>query len=141
MIGALIAKQKVKSGFAALNRRDFLELSSGLRDDCVFIFPGNLPVSGEMKGKAAVENWLKKFIDQFQKVNFTLTNICVDNIFDFVGTNTIAAHWDLSYTNRDGKEVQNTGITIFKAKFGKVYFLKDYIFDPEEKLKAAWGIE
>jgi len=64
----------------------------------------------------------------------------VDNVFDFIGTNTVAAHWDLNYTNREGKEIQNSGVTVIKIKFGKAELVTDYYFDTGEKFKAAWSV-
>lgn len=140
MIGALIAKYKISSAFDALNNRDFEAFLAGWRDDCTFIYPGDLPVSGKMEGKPAIEKWFKNFLDQFPKIKFTVKNVCVDNVFDFMGTNTVAAHWDIEYTNKDGKEIQNSGVSIIKIKFGKALFVKDYIFDTGDKFKTAWGI-
>ena len=71
----------------------------------------------------------------------TLKNICLDNVLDFVGTNTVAAHWDIDLTNRDGKEIQNNGITVIKIKFGKALYVKDFLFDTGPKWRAGWGVE
>ena len=141
MIGAFIAKKKISSAFDALNRRDFPTFSSAWRDDCVFIYPGDIPVSGRIEGKAAIEKWFQNFLDQYPKLKFTIKNICVENIFDFVGTNVVTAHWDIDLTNRDGKEVQNSGITIITIKFGKALFVKDFIFDTGEKFRTAWSVK
>jgi len=46
MIGAMIAKQKISSAYDALNNRDCEAFLAAWRDDCTFIYPGNLPVSG-----------------------------------------------------------------------------------------------
>jgi ketosteroid isomerase-like protein len=140
MIGAFIAKKKVASAFDALNRRDFSAFLSAWRDDCVFIYPGDISVSGKMEGKASIENWFQNFMDQFPKIKLTLKNICVENIFDFVGTNVVTAHWDVNLTNRNGKEIQNSGITIIKVKFGKALSVIDYIFDTGDKFKTARGV-
>ena len=140
MIGAMIAKYKINHAFDALNRRDFEAFLSDWRDDCTFIYPGGLPVSGKFEGKDAIAKWFKNFLDQFPKLTFTVKNLCVDNVFDFVGTNTVAAHWDIEYTNKDGEEVQNSGVTVIKIKFGKAEFVTDYIFDTGDKFKTAWGI-
>jgi len=140
MIGALIAKYKINHALDALNRRDFEAFLSDWRDDCTFIYPGNLPVSGKFEGKDAIAKWFKNFLDQFPQLTFTVKNLCVDNVFDFVGTNTVAAHWDINYTNKDGKEIQNSGVTVIKIKFGKAEFVTDYIFDTDEKFKTAWGV-
>ena len=140
MIGALIAKNKVSSAFDALNRRDFSAFLSAWRDDCVFIYPGDISVSGKMEGKASIKNWFQNFMEQFPKIKFTLKNICVENIFDFVGTNVVMAHWDVDLTNRDGKEIQNSGVTVINIKLGKASLVIDYILDTGDKFKTAWGV-
>ena len=94
MIGALIAKYKINHAYDALNRRDFEAFLSDWRDDCTFVYPGDLPVSGKFEGKDAIAKWFKNFLEQFPKLTFTVKNLCVDNVFDFVGTNTVAAHWE-----------------------------------------------
>jgi ketosteroid isomerase-like protein len=140
MIGAFIAKKKVSSAFDAINRRDISAFLSAWRDDCTFIYPGNMPVSGKMEGKKSFEKWFQNFMEQFPKIKFTIKNICVDNIFDFVGTNVVAAHWDLDLTNRDGNVVHNSGVTIINIKFGKALLVTDFIFDMGDKFKTAWGV-
>ncbi len=141
MIGAIIAKMKIKSAFEALNQRDFPTFSAAWRDDCVFIYPGDVKMSGRYEGKAAIEKWFKKFLDQFPQIHFTLKNICVDNILDFVGTNTVAVHWDIDLTNRDRQKIQNSGVTVIDIKFGKALHVKDFFFDSNETVKKAWGVE
>ena len=103
MIGAFIAKKKVSSAFDALNWRDFSTFLSAWREDCAFIYPGDISVSGKMEGKASIEKWFQNFMDQFPKIKFTLKNICVENIFDFVGTNVVTVHWNVDLTNLDEK--------------------------------------
>lgn len=140
MVGAIIAKRNVSLAFDALNRRDFSAFLSAWRDDCVFIYPGDIPVSGKMEGKKSIENWFQNFLDQFPEIKFTVKNICVENIFDFVGTNVVSAHWDVDLTNRDGKKVQNNGVTVINIKFGKALVVTDYIFDTGNKFRTAWGV-
>ena len=139
MIGAMIAKQKMSSAYDALNNRDCEAFLAAWRDDCTFIYPGDLPVSGKMEGKPAIEKWFKNFMDQFPKIKYTMKNVCVENIFDFMGTNTVSVQWDSEYTNKDGKKFQNSGVTVIKIKFGKAEFVTDYYFD-SEKFKTAWGV-
>ena len=139
MIGALIAKKKIASAFDALNRRDISAFLSAWRDDCVFMYPGDISVSGKMEGKATIEKWFRNFMEQFPKIKITLKSVCVKNIFDFTGTNVVAAQWDVEYTNRDGKEIQNTGVTIINTRMGKALSVTDYYFDPGQKFREAWG--
>ena len=55
MIGALIAKSKATSSYDLLNARDIKKFLANWHDDCVWCYPGNVSVSGEFKGKKAVE--------------------------------------------------------------------------------------
>jgi len=141
MIGAMIAKYKVSSAFNALNNRDFETFLSAWRDDCVFNYPGKIPMSGTIERKEAISEWFQGFLDQFPKIEFSLKNLCVDNIFDFIGTNTVAAHWVLKLTNKENVNLQNSGVTVIKIKFGKAEEVTDYFFDTDEKLKIGWGIK
>ena len=140
MIGAIIVKSKVCSAFVSLNRRDLPAFLSGWAEDATFIYPGNISVSGKMQGKKAIQEWFRKYLDQFPKLNFTLKNVCVQNIFAFAGTNVVAVEWDLNLTNREGRDFQNSGVTIINVKKGRVVLVRDYIFDTEV-LKRAWGEE
>ncbi len=140
MIGALIAKKNVSSAFDALNRRDVSAFLSDWRDDCAFIYPGSIPVSGKMEGKDAVKKWFQNFMEQFPEIKFTVRSVSVENIFDIVGTNVVMAHWDIDLTNRDGKVVHNSGVSIINIKFGKAYSVTDYIFDTGDKFRTAWGV-
>lgn len=140
MIGVFIAKKKIATAFDALNRRDVSTFISSWRDDCVFIYPGELSVSGKVEGKPLIEKWFINFMEQFPKVKFKLKNICIKNIFDFVGTNVVTVHWDVKLQNREGKEFQTSGVTVIKIKFGKALFVTEYIFDTSDKFKTAWGM-
>ncbi len=51
MIGAVIAKKKMRSAFAYLNRRDLPAFLANVTEDSTYIVPGNISVSGTIKGK------------------------------------------------------------------------------------------
>lgn len=138
MIGALIAKSMIRSGFKAMNEHRVDDLLKNWAEDSTFIFPGNLSISGEFKGKKTIEEWFRKFMDRFPKINFSIKNVYVENIFDMIGTNHIAVEWDISETDKDGKEFLNSGITAIYLKTGKAILVRDYISDIET-LKKAWG--
>jgi ketosteroid isomerase-like protein len=107
-------------------------------EDATFIYPPAVSVGGKTEGKRAIEKWFEKFVEQFPKVNFKVKNVCVENIFDVTGTNVAVAEWDITYTNRDGKEFTNTGVTVIKGRKGKAVWVCDYYFDTDT-LKKAWG--
>ena len=139
MIGAIIAKKKARSGFDALNRRDLDAFLANWGEAATYIYPGNLSVSGEFEGKEAIKEWCQKFMEQFPQVIFDIKNICVQKIFsiDF-STNVVTVEWDGSFTNNDGKEFKNSGVTVINIKKGKVVLVRQYIFDAETA-KIAWG--
>ena len=138
MIGAVIAKNKARSGFASLNRRELPAFLASWTEDATFIYPGNLSVSGKIEGKKAIEEWFARFFEQFPKINFTVKNVFVQNIFDLVGTNIVAVEWDINLTSREGKDFQNSGVTTINIKNGRATLVRDYIFDAETQRKA-WG--
>ena len=139
MIGAIIAKKAIATSFEAMNRHDLTKFMSSWRDDGVFIYPGEIPESGTFKGKSAVESWFRKFFEQFPKIQFDIQDICVQNIFALTGTNVVTVHWNIQLTNRDGREGQNSGVTVINIKGGKVFLVKDYIFDLGENFKLNWS--
>ena len=133
MIGAFIAARKLRSGFAAVARGDLETIVSVFRDDAVLIYP----TVGSIKGKAAIREFYDHFLQTFPQTKADVHNICVQNIFDFVGTNVIATHWDVFTTNRRGITFQQTGIQLIHTKFGKVTFMR-YFFADLDNLRRAW---
>lgn len=139
MIGALVARKAIANAFDALNRHDLTKFMSAWRDDGVFVYPGEIPASGTFRGKAALEGWFRNFFEQFPRIQFDVQDICVRNIFAFGGTNVVAVHWNIQLTNRDGRAGQNSGVTVINIKSGKVFMVKDFIFDLGENFKLNWS--
>ncbi len=138
MIGAVIAKRMARSSFDALNRRDLAKVVAGWAEDATWTFPGNVPISGETKGKKAIEAGFVKWMGQYPKIHFTVKEVFVSNIFALGATNNIAVEWDIDVTNRKGREFHNSGVTIVRAKGGKAVAVKEYIFNTD-LMKEAWG--
>jgi ketosteroid isomerase-like protein len=139
MIGALVARKAIANSFEAMNRHDLTKFMSVWRDDGMFTYPGEIPASGSFRGKSAVEGWFRNFFSQFPKIHFDIQDICVQNIFALTGTNVVAVHWNIQLTNRNGREGQNSGVTVISIKRGKVVAIKDFIFDLGENFKRNWG--
>jgi ketosteroid isomerase-like protein len=99
MIGAVIAKKRAYSGFDALNRHDLTEFMANWADDGTLIFPGNISMSGETKGKKAIEAWFAKMMERFPQIDFNIKEVFVSNIFTLGATNNIAVEWDLTETD------------------------------------------
>jgi ketosteroid isomerase-like protein len=138
MIGALIAKRKIRSGFSKLSEHRLDEFLKNWADDATYIYPGNLSVSGEYRSKQDIEVFFRKWLEQFPVSSFTLKHICVQNTFDMVGTNHIAVEWDATIKNKNGKEHQNHCVTTIDLKMGKAILVRDLMADMEA-VKEGWG--
>jgi ketosteroid isomerase-like protein len=138
MIGAIIAKKLAPAGLDALNRRDLDAFMASWAENGTYVLPGDLSVSGVTKGKKAIRELFQKYLDTFPVINFTVLNVCVQNIFALGGTNVIAVEWKVNYKNRNGEEFENSGATIIHVKKGKIVLVREYLFDVELE-KRAWG--
>lgn len=140
MVGALIAKQAIRSGFDALNKGDLEKFLKTWSENAIWIYPGKVKAGGQYTGKAEVKRWFEEFITQFPQRKFTLKNVGVDNIFDLVGNNIISAQWDLELTNKDGLKSTNSGVTVLKIKGSKVIHGEDFMATSDgDDYKRAWG--
>ena len=137
MIGAVIAKKMARSSFDAINRRELAKVTANLAEDGTWTFPGNVPISGETKGKKAVEAAMANWMEHYPKINFTVKEVFVSNIFAMGATNNIAVEWDIAVTNLKGKEIRNSGVTIMRIKGGKAVAIKEYIFNTDI-MKEGW---
>lgn len=139
MIGALVAKRALAKAFEALNRHDLAAFMSAWRADAVFEYPGDIPESGTFTGKHEVEGWFRMFFTQFPSIRFDVRDVCVRNLFDVVGSNVVAVHWDIHLTNRQGRQGENSGVTVVTLHHGRVVRAKDYIFDLHENFRLNWS--
>jgi ketosteroid isomerase-like protein len=78
-------------------------------------------------------NWMA----HYPKINFTVKEVFVSNIFAMGATNNIAVEWDIDVTNLKGKEIHNSGVTIMRVKGGKAVAIKEYIFNTDI-MKEGW---
>jgi len=138
MIGALIARQQVKQAFACLNRKDIDAFLAGWDKDATFKYPGVLSVSGSYSGQAAIQSWFTGFFQQFSRIQFELKHICVENLFDVSGNNTVIANWDIKLTNRHGLDVENSGVNLIRIRNRRVVEVQDFFFY-QERLSLGWS--
>jgi ketosteroid isomerase-like protein len=138
MIGAILAKKKTASSFDAFNSRDLTKMMATFSEDATYTFPGSISISGETKGKKAIEAVYTKMMEHYPKMHFTVKDIFVSNVLAMGATNNIAVEYDLSYTNREGKELHNSGVSIIRVKGGKAVAVKEYVFNTDIS-KEGWG--
>jgi ketosteroid isomerase-like protein len=139
MIGTIIARKAVAKAFKALSNHDLKGFMSAWRDDGVLTYPGEIWASGTFNGKPAVEEWCRKFFDQFPEIFFDVQQITADKIFAMTGTNVFIVHWNIYLTNKTGRKGENSGVSVITLKAGKVIKVKDIVFDLGENFRLNWG--
>lgn len=139
MIGALVARRALMDAFECLNRHDLAKFMSSWRTGAEFVYPGDIPESGTFKGVAAVESWFRRFFEQFPTIEFKLRHVCMQNLFDLVGTNVGAVQWDVRLVNREGREGFNSGVTVVTLDGGKVVAARDFITDLGDNFRRNWS--
>ena len=140
MIGAILAKIMARSGYSAINQRNPDKALGNLAEDATFTFPGKISISGVTKGKQAIIECHEKMLEHFPKMHFTVKEVFVSNILAMGATNNVAVEYELTYTNREGKEFHNSAVTVGRIKGGKMVSMKEYIFDLDTT-NEAWGKE
>jgi ketosteroid isomerase-like protein len=140
MVGALIAKQAIRSAFGALNNGDLEKFMRAWSENGVFVYPGKVKAGGQFTGKTQVKKWFEEFIRQFPQRKFIINHVGVNNIFDLVGNNTLFAQLDLEFTNKDGLKGTNRGITLITLKGAKVIRAEDFLkITDGDEYKRGWG--
>ena len=139
MTGARVAKKTITDLFNALNSHELARFMSAWDDNGVFIYPGEIPSSGTFQGKSAVEDWFRKFFDQFTRIQFEIQDVCVRSVFGLTGSNVVAVHWNLHLTNREGRVGQNSGVTVININDTRVTQMKDFIFDLGRNFRLHWN--
>ncbi len=140
MIGAIIAKQAIRSGFDALNKGDLENFLKPWSQDCVFIYTGKIKAGGRFTGKLEATRWFEEFITQFPQRKFTVRHVGVENILDMAGNNTIFAQLDLELTNKKGLKCTNSVVSVVKIKGAKIIYAKDFLeISDGDDYKRGWG--
>ena len=140
MIGALLAKQRIPEGMKALNQKNLDAFLKDWADEAVLVYPGDIPgISGTHTGKAAIREFYQRDFEQFPELQITPKHVAVTNLFDMTGNNVVIVDWEAEATNRDGFQIQNSGVSVMKIKGGKGVHIRQYIFDTGEKFRTAWG--
>ena len=138
MIGAIIGKRMVRSQYDRLNQGDIETFMDGIGENATFIYPSNVSVGGEIKGKKAINEWFYKLMEHYSKISITLKNVFVTNVLALSSTNIFAVEWDEIATNRDGKDFEFSGVTVIDVEKGKATRIQEYVYDTDI-LKEAWG--
>ena len=138
MIGAVILKLALRGAMDDLHHRRKDKIVANYADDAVLIYPGKFSMSGTRKGKAAVKDFFDKYFDQFVEEHCVAKETYIKNIFALGPSNTIAIRIHTLRTNKQGKSLENSGMTVIKVRMGKVVERQDYYSDVD-RLQEMWG--
>lgn len=139
MIGALVAQWSVRRTYDALNARDLDAFLTAWAEEASFTFPGDVPASGTVTGKAAVRAWFEELLDRFPHLRFDVRRVCVARPLALGASNDLTAHWEIELTNRDGVSNRNSGITLIRIRRGKVVAARDFIASTGDDFRRVWG--
>jgi ketosteroid isomerase-like protein len=138
MIGALMLKIALRSTLDDLNNRRKDRIVSHYAEDAVLTYPGKFSMSGVHRGRAAITVFFDKYFDQFVEEHCEVRETFIKNIFALGPSNTIAIRFHTRRTNKQGKTLENSGVTVIKVRMGKVVELQDYYSDVD-RLQEMWG--
>jgi ketosteroid isomerase-like protein len=112
MIGTIIAKRSVKTGFDAFNNGDLETFLKAWSENGVFIYQGKVRAGGQYTGITEIKRWFEAFIIQFPERRFVIKHMGVENILDMNGNNTVFVQLDIDLVNKDGHEVTNSAVSV-----------------------------
>jgi ketosteroid isomerase-like protein len=140
MIGALIARRVIQTGFAALNRGDTDALMKHWHDECALFYPGRVKAGGKYEGKPQVRAWFEGFFAQFPHRKYTIKQVGLTNLFDLLGNNTIFVVFELELVNRNQMKATNSGVSMITIRWGKAVSEKIFLdtIDGDE-YRQSWG--
>ncbi len=138
MIGTIIARHMLRRGFDHLNNGDIEAFLKSVADDAVIHYPGNLPISGKHRGKAAIREWFRTLFSLFSEYRFTVKNIYMKDVFAFGPSNSAALEFDFEATSINGSPYKNTILIVIHLNNAKVVAWQEFIFD-YEAAKVAWA--
>nr|NIP81714.1 nuclear transport factor 2 family protein [Gemmatimonadota bacterium]NIQ57216.1 nuclear transport factor 2 family protein [Gemmatimonadota bacterium]NIU77387.1 DUF4440 domain-containing protein [Gammaproteobacteria bacterium]NIX46629.1 DUF4440 domain-containing protein [Gemmatimonadota bacterium]NIY10970.1 DUF4440 domain-containing protein [Gemmatimonadota bacterium] len=125
MIGALITRRRVARAFDALNRRDITAFMAVWAEDAAYTYPADLPVSGTHEGRAQIETWFRRFLEQFPEMHVDVQHIVARRHFGLGATTVAFVEWTVDVENRSGFRAHNRGVTVMHIRGGRYVRVRD----------------
>jgi ketosteroid isomerase-like protein len=104
--------------FKAMNERDFGLFDQLISDEVAFDFPG----VGKVEGRRKTVLLLKSILRKFPRLTFTVSEVISRD-------EKACVVWTNKGISSAGEAYQNSGITLFHFREGKIRFLSDYFKD------------
>ena len=121
-------KRKVSSDFLKMNedKFDVDSLLSNWIDDAVWYSTSEISVGSTIKGKKAIADWFRRWIEEFPKRNFVVQNICF-GAWPLSPSNVITVEWSSEATDKGGKKYRYDGCTVFHTENMKIIRASEYL--------------
>lgn len=120
----------IRRNVRALRSGDIGPLLAGYADDAVLVFPGHGPRGGEHRGKAAIEAFLRRFLEE--RVVGETHDILVNGP---PWRTTVCVLFTVEATDAAGEIVyQNRAVLFARAVWGKIVYQED--FEDTHKIEA-----
>lgn len=130
----LIAKQKVRAGFAQISRGDFEPLLAQFAPDIHFRFVGDHALTLDTHNREQVRAWFQRVHRIFPGLKLEAKAIRVSG---FPWNMVVMTHWQVSDTLADGTPYRNEGFQWLRIRMGKV--VEDYLIEDTQKLVEILG--
>ena len=129
MIASWIAKRMVRSVFDKMSRDDFNvnDAMAGMSDDAVYDLPSDLGIGETLTGKKAITDWFEMWKKEFPKRKLVVKNICMRGTCLPSPTNVMMVEWSCWEKDKQGKEFQFDGVSVFHIRNSKTVHGSDYI--------------
>ena len=121
MIASMIAKRTVRRSLDLLSQDDY-DVNAFLADwtdDAVYDVTSELGVGETLTGKKALAEWFQRWKKEFPKRKFVVKNICF-SAWPLSPTNVYMFQWNLTQTDRQGREFKYDGVSVLEMKNFKV---------------------
>lgn len=119
-----IVRRRARRGFERLSRGDLEGLLSELAEDVHHVFPGDHPLGGARRSKAAVRAWFERLDRLFPGHEFDVRRVVSRG---WPWRTLIAVEWTATLRPAVGDPYTNEGAHIIEARWGKTMGFHAYL--------------
>lgn len=120
----LIVRRRIAAVFESLSRGDWDSVVEGLAQDVHHIFPGDHPLGGERRTRAAVLLWFERLGHLYPGHDFEVHRIISSG---WPWDMRIAVQWAAHLRPRIGEPYANEGAHWIRVRWGRVTYFHAYL--------------
>ncbi|MFD7641747.1 nuclear transport factor 2 family protein [Kitasatospora sp. NPDC059795] len=127
-----ITRAKVRSLWRRIGAGDYLAAVETAAPDVRFRFVGDTPVSAELTGRDAFEDWFRALFARFPGLRLTLRDVVVRG---WPWRTTVVVRLDVEATLADGTAYRNEAVQWLTLRWGRM--TADEVFEDTKALDEA----